>query len=119
MEHKIIYKSNGVSSFQCKCQLNDLDYIPNGNIEASLVSLTLSVTTPPPNTLYLGVRSRIMPAEQTYANNGILFTFPISTFSFHAYHIPPHQRVYFPTTKLLLSETTFDIINLEIFRIHN
>ena len=111
-----LFPNNTRSKFESFININDLDYLPNHNIEAAIKSITFNNKRDAPQHKdeILAVRSNV--TKPTIRNSGfdrIISFFNASSKNSDVTHIDFKNPTFFETTKESLAAATFDIINLD------
>lgn len=112
-----LHFDNKNSQFRNSIEKNQLDYLPTGSLQCSVVNITFTLKKKLETKSYqLGLRSSIPSHEivrSSYFDN-VIYTFSIlpSDRLTINYPIPPTQYIYFNTNKDNLLSAKFEIIDL-------
>ena len=112
-----LHSSNKNSLFRNSIEKIQLDYLPSGQIECTVINITFTLKELMEKGSYqLGLRSSL-PTNETIRSNhydNIIYTFTISASDKLTvnYPIPPTQYIYFNTNKEKLLSAKFEIVDL-------
>ena len=111
-----LFPKNTKSKFESFIDINDLDYLPNYNLEAAIKSVTFD-NNRDSNQLkdeVLAVRSNVtQPGIRNSVFDRIISLFKAPTASKRVIHVDFKNPTFFQTTKESLARATFEIINIE------
>ena len=114
--HKDIFNNNTRSKFECYIDINDLEYIPNHNIEAAIKSITYDNKRDEKSLKdqVLAIRSNI--CEFSIRNgeyDRFISLIHASKLENDVVHVDFKNPVFFETRKELLSRCNFEIIDID------